>query len=236
MDDRQLPRLPYDEPNPDPATRAFNRLEGEMALMRRAVEHLATEKAEIDIPDYSSTLGEIAARLVAIEGKPAMQMTPEDMAARIAAAATAARREDRAALAGARQQQDEAAQALRSLVGTASTTGEQHRYLKWAAGGGMLAGMLLWSIMPGVILRTLPESWHMPESMAAHIIGAPSLMEAGSRMMQAGDADAWNAIVAAVEMRRDNRDAIAACERTAAKAGKGVRCEINIRAPGRDDP
>ena len=47
--DRQLPRLPYDEPDPDPATRAFNRLEGEMAMMRRAVEHLATEKSEIDL-------------------------------------------------------------------------------------------------------------------------------------------------------------------------------------------
>ena len=34
--DRQLPRLPYDEPDPDPATRAFTRLEGEMAMMRRA--------------------------------------------------------------------------------------------------------------------------------------------------------------------------------------------------------
>ena len=84
--DRQLPRLPYDEPDPDPATRAFTRLEGEMAMMRRAVEHLATEKSEIDIPDYSKTLGEMANRLVSIERQPAMQMTPEDFEARMTAA------------------------------------------------------------------------------------------------------------------------------------------------------
>ena len=92
--DRQLPRLPYDEPDLDPATRAFSRLEGEMAMMRRAVEHLATEKAEIDIPDYSKTLGEMANRLVSIERQPAMQMTPEDFEARMTAAAARARRDD----------------------------------------------------------------------------------------------------------------------------------------------
>ena len=44
----------------DPAAAAFSRLEREIALIRRAVENLATEKANIDIPDYSSTLGEMA--------------------------------------------------------------------------------------------------------------------------------------------------------------------------------
>jgi len=58
-----------------------------MALMRRAVEHLAAEKADIVIPDYSTTLGEMAKRLsaiaqglVAIADKPAVQLTPEGLA------------------------------------------------------------------------------------------------------------------------------------------------------------
>lgn len=79
MDDRQLPRLPDGDPNPDPATRAFKQLEGEIPLMRRAVEQMVTEKAEFDIPDYCDT----ANRLVAIESKPATMISPEDMAARI---------------------------------------------------------------------------------------------------------------------------------------------------------
>ena len=136
--DRQLPRLPYDEPDPDPATRAFTRLEGEMAMMRRAVEHLATEKSEIDIPDYSKTLGEMANRLVSIERKPAMQMTPEDFEARIAAAATEARREDQATLAQAKREHGEAVRDLRAITGTAIAIGEQNRRRWWWGGGGLL--------------------------------------------------------------------------------------------------
>lgn len=229
MDDRQLPRLPCDEPDPDPATRAFNRLEGEMALMRRAVEHLATEKAEIDIPDYSHTLGEMAKRLVSIEGKPAMTITPDDMAARIATAATTSRREDRAALTEAKKQHDEAAHALRSLVGTATTIREQQRHLKWAAGGGLLAGCLLWSVLPGFAARILPTSWHLPERIAARTVREPTLWEAGIRIMHADSPEAWKAIADADEMRRDNREAIDVCEQRAAKAKQPVRCTIRVK-------
>ena len=229
MDDRQLPRLPYDEPDPDPATRAFNRLEGEMAMMRRAVEHLATEKAEFDIPDYSNTLGEMAQRLVSIEDKPAMTITPEEMAARIAAAATTARREDRAALAEAKQQHGEAAHALRGLVGTASTIREQQRHLKWAAGGGLLAGCLLWAVLPGFVARILPTSWHLPERIAARTVREPTLWEAGTRIMHADSPAAWQSIAEATEMRRDNREAIDACVQQAAKAKQPVRCTIRVR-------
>ncbi len=64
-------------------------------MMCRAVEHLATERAEIYIPDYSKTLGEMANRLVSIERKPAMQMTPEDVEARMTAAAVQVRNDER---------------------------------------------------------------------------------------------------------------------------------------------
>lgn len=213
----------------DTAAEAFTRLEGEIALMRRAVEQLAAEKTEVDGPDYSSTLGEMLQTLTEIESKPAMQMTPEDMASRIAAAGAEARRDDRTVLAEARKQHDDAAYDLRRLLGTAATIAQQRHYLLWAAGGGLIAGILIWSILPGVVLRTLPASWHMPESMAAHIIGEPSLWDAGGRMMQAGNPEGWSAIVDAAQMRRQNREVIDACERRAAKAKKAVRCAIEIQ-------
>lgn len=228
--DRQLPRLPYDDPDPDPATRAFNRLEGEMAMMRRAVEHLATEKAEIDIPDYSNTLGEMANRLVSIESKPAMTITPEDMAARIAAAATGARREDQAALAQAKREHVEAVRDLRAIIGTASTIDGQNRRRWWWGGGGLLAGCLLWAVLPGFAARILPTSWHLPERIAARTVREPTLWEAGIRIMHADNPAAWQSIAAAHEMRRDNREAIDACEQQAAKAKKPVRCTIRVRA------
>ena len=85
----------------DPAAEAFARLEGELALMRRAVQHLAAERAYIVIPDYGPTLTDMAKRMSTISeslkgmaGHPAMQMTPDSIGNRIAAAAEAARRSD----------------------------------------------------------------------------------------------------------------------------------------------
>jgi C4-dicarboxylate-specific signal transduction histidine kinase len=67
--------------------------------MRRAVQHLAAERADIVIPDYGTTLTDMAKRMGAISeslkgmaGHPAMQMTPDSIGNRIAAAAEAARR------------------------------------------------------------------------------------------------------------------------------------------------
>lgn len=226
--DRQLPRLPYDEPEPDPATRAFSRLEGEMAMMRRAVEHLATEKSEIDIPDYSKTLGEMANRLVSIERQPAMQMTPEDFEARMTAAAARARRDDEVLIVAAKRERDEAIRDLRAIIGTANSIYEQKRLRWWYVSGGLLAGCLLWSVLPGFVARILPTSWHVPERIAARTVREPTLWEAGTRIMQADSTEAWQAIAEAAEMRRDNREAIDACVQRAAKAKQPVRCTIRV--------
>jgi hypothetical protein len=226
--DRQLPRLPYDEPDSDPATRAFTRLEGEMAMMRRAVEHLATEKAEIDIPDYSKTLGEMANRLVAIERQPAMQMTPEDFEVRMTAAAARARRDDQAALATAKREHGEALRDLRAIIGTANNLYEQKRRRWWWGGGGLLVGCLLWSVLPGFVARILPTSWHLPERIAARTVREPTLWEAGTRLMQAGNPVGWQFIADATEMGRNNREVIYACEQQATKATRPVRCSIQI--------
>ena len=229
--DRQLPRLPYDEPDPDPATRAFTRLEGEMAMMRRAVEHLATEKSEIDIPDYSKTLGEMANRLVSIERQPAMQMTPEDFEARMTAAAARARRDDEVLIVAAKRERGEAIRDLRAIIGTANSIYEQKRLRWWYVGGGLLAGCLLWSVLPGFVARTLPTSWHLPERIAARTVREPTLWEAGTRIMHADSPAAWQAIAEAAEMRRDNREAIDACIQRAAKSKQPVRCTIRVRSP-----
>ena len=227
--DRQLPRLPYDEPDPDPATRAFTRLEGEMAMMRRAVEHLATEKSEIDIPDYSKTLGEMANRLVSIERQPAMQMTPEDFEARMTAAAARARRDDEVLIVAAKRERGEAIRDLRAIIGTANSIYEQKRLRWWYVGGGLLAGCLLWSVLPGFVARILPTSWHLPERIAARTVREPTLWDAGTRLMQAGNPEGWQAIVDAADMRQTNREAINACVQRAIKAKQPVRCTIRVK-------
>ena len=219
----------------DPAAEAFARLEGEMALMRRAVEHLAAERADIIIPDYGTTLGEMAGRLgemslslSTIASKPAMQMTPEDMAARMQAAATQARRDDHIALADAQRQHGEAVRTLRAFTGDVASLNEQRRRLKWAAGGGLFAGCLLWVLLPGMIARSMPVSWHWPERIAARAVGEPTLWEAGSRIMRTDSPEAWNALTQAAELARDNREAIDDCVKAAEVAKQPVKCMIRI--------
>jgi hypothetical protein len=234
---------PEPEPDPatpdtagDPAAEAFARLEGELALMRRAVQHLAAERADIVIPDYGATLTDMAKRMGAISeslkgmaGHPAMQMTPDSIGNRIAAAAEAARRSDQDRITQARSDLSHAAQEMRSVTAHARTATEQRQQLYQVAGGALLAGILLWSFLPGTVARAMPESWHWPERMAARMVGASSRWDTGARMMKSDSPEAWNALVQAAEIQRDNRDAIDACRKTAATSQQTVRCTVKIR-------
>lgn len=230
------PDAPVPEAAGDPAAEAFARLEGELALMRRAVQHLATERADIVIPDYGATLTDMAKRMGAISeslkgmaGHPAMQMTPDSVGNRIAAAAEAARRSDQDRISQARSDLNHAAQEMRSVTAHARNAAEQRQQLYQVAGRALLAGILLWSFLPGTIARAMPESWHWPERMAARLVGASSRWDAGARMMQSDSPEAWNALVQAADIQRDNRDAIDACRKAAATSQQPVRCSVKIR-------
>jgi hypothetical protein len=230
------PAPPAPEAADDPAAEAFARLEGELALMRRAVQHLAAERADIVIPDYGTTLTDMTKRMGAISeslksmaGHPAMQITPDSIGQRIAAAAESARRTDHDRITQARDDLHHAAQAMRSVTAHARTAAEQRQQLYQVAGGAFLAGILLWSFLPGTIARAMPDSWHWPERMAARMVGAPSRWDAGARLMQSDSSEAWNALAQAADIQRDNRDAIDACRRTAATSQQPVRCSVKIR-------
>lgn len=230
-----MENLPVLAPESDPAAQAFARLAEKVDLLEAAITGLAARREAT--PDYSETLGEIAARLDKIRDainilarRPAMQITPDAMAEEIEAAGAKARAEDSATIKQARERIDKTASRMELLAGTLATVREQRRRLVWAAGGGLLAGMLLWSFLPGVILRTLPPGWHMPENMARHIIGEPTLWEAGTRLMRADSPRTWNALTNAADMLRDNRNAVEKCRESAARARKPVRCSIEIRS------
>ncbi|MEZ5710858.1 MAG: DUF6118 family protein [Blastomonas sp.] len=230
------PDPPVPDTASDPAAEAFACVEGELALMRRAVQHLAAERADIVIPDYGTTLTDMAKRIGAISeslkgiaGHPAMQMTPDSISNRIAAAAESARQTDHDRINQARDDLHHAAQAMRSVTAHARTAAEQQQQLYQVAGGALLAGILLWSFLPGTIVRAMPDSWHWPERMAARMVGAPSRWDAGARLMQSDSAEAWNALAQAAVIQRDNRDAIDACRKSAATSQQSVRCTVRIR-------
>jgi hypothetical protein len=246
-DDVELDLEPDDEPQPervssaaldgdiDPATQAFARLERQMALMRRAVEHLSTERAEITVPDYSATLGKLASDLAKvtqsvaqIASEPALKHTPQTMAERIAQAAEIARRSDHERLLQAQIELGTAGEDLRCMVGTIRTAAEQRQRTTRVAGAGVLIGILLWAGLAGPIARSLPESWQLPERMARRALGAATLVDAGARLLQSADPARWEEVVEAAKLSADNRDAIKRCKSMARKTKRTANCLLRV--------
>jgi hypothetical protein len=221
------------------AAEAFEAMRGELALLRRAVEGLAAERGAIDVPDYTETLGELqrglntAAENIGRIGQflktaPALAMTPEQMTQRIVAAGAAARREDQAALATARKGLDDMTRQLHAYVVSGRTGDQQNRWLGLVAIGGVLVGVVLWTLLAGPILRATPDSWRWPESMAARTLGG-SAWEGARRLATVNGPDTWNAMVAGAVIGRGNEEALERCQRAANKAGEPARCTVRIR-------
>lgn len=219
----------------DPAAAAFTRLEEEMALMRRAVQQLAAERADIVIPDYNPTLKEMAKQLGAVGGylkgmtaHPAMQLTPETVADRIAVAAQSARRADQDQIVQSRTELQHATRELRAIATSVRTSADQRALMMWTAGAGMLAGALLWSFLPGAVARALPDSWQLPERLAARMVEAPTVTEAGIRLIRSHNPESFQEMQYGARLLAQNREALSACKAKAEKARTPVRCSLLI--------
>jgi len=151
---------------------AFEELRREVSLTRAAVEGLTAARERI--PDYSVTLGQIAERLKAtvatvdrIEEAPAIRLSPDAMTAEIVKAGTAARAADARMIQEARDALSRSIGQIDGIVKRGQAVDSQWRQRVWTGAVCALAGMLLWSILPGAVARSLPTSWHVPEWMAA---------------------------------------------------------------------
>lgn len=219
----------------DPATEAFARLEGEMAMVRHTVQNMARERADIVIPDYTATLGQMADQLAQVSktlskigGKPAIELTPEDIAVQIKRASLDMLHDASDLFRQGRKVLDTATSRLAAVVGRVRTEAEQKRQNWRFAGMGLAAGILLWSILPGTIARAMPESWHWPESMARKAVGEPTIVEAGIRMIRSENPEAWEELAAAQQMLSANRQALARCKERADTKETSVSCSIAI--------
>jgi len=117
---------------------------------------------------------------------------------------------------------------MERLAGTVATTREQRRRLVWAVGGGLLIGMLLWSFLPGFIVRATPDSWHWPERMVARTLDLDP-WGAGERLLATAEPERWRTVLFSNALVQENRDAIGKCREAAAKAKKPVRCTVEIK-------
>ena len=224
-----------DEAGDDPA-RAFERLRGEVSLLRSAIEGLTAARESIDIPDYEPTLertekvlGILVQQIDGVRKSPAMTLTPENMGSRLNVSVMETANTLRSHTQASKAAMDGVAGDLRGLVLSARRAGEQNRWLYMIGGGGVLLGLLLYAALAGPIARAMPDSWRWPERMAARVLAAPTQWDAGQRLMQRAAPASWAMIVAADPLADGNREAIEACRTSATKAKKALRCTIEVK-------
>lgn len=219
----------------DPATEAFTRLEHQLALMRRAVEHLAAERADIVIPDYGATLSGMTTNLAAVDESlkaigqmPALQFTLVDMGKRIEQTARSARSDYEATIQQWRTAACGLERSLSEALGSAARRDEQVRRERWFFGAGAAVAAALMSLLPGIIARELPANWQLPEQMARRTLGEPTVLDAGIRLIRSENPPMWAAISDATATYGANRVVIERCKEVARKAGKAVNCQVLI--------
>ena len=179
-----------DEPHDDPAA-AFERLRGEVSLLRVAIEGLTTARESVEIPDYEPTLARtervltvLTEQLEPIVESPMLTLTPHRMAGEIATAATAARREDQRLIADARAALDQVTRDIGSRLASARRGDEQNQWLYLFGFGGLVLGLLLYAALAGPIVRLTPNSWLWPEGVATRVLGSDTQWDAGQRLMR----------------------------------------------------
>ncbi|WP_449468694.1 DUF6118 family protein [Sphingobium chungangianum] len=219
----------------DPAA-AFDRLRGEVSLLRSAIEGLTAARESIDIPDYEPTLertekilASLSQRIELLAKSPLLSMTAGAMANEIVTAASGARREDARLIAEARAGLDKVAREIGGQLASARQADEQDRRVYLFGGGGLLLGLVLYAVLAGPIAQLAPASWQWPERMAARVLDQPTPWDAGQHLMASSSRASWTAIVAADRLLRDNRETVDGCREQAAKAKKAVRCTVEVK-------
>lgn len=160
----------------DNPAQAFESLRREISFLHSAIEGLTAAREKI--PDYAPTLGAIGKLIRTgldgidrIEQAPAVALTPAAMARDLNQAAVQVRAEDKRRIDEALAALHEAIGRLDGLAERARSTDRQRQRERWIASGALFAGIVLWSFLPGVIARSLPASWQVPEWMAERTLG-----------------------------------------------------------------
>jgi hypothetical protein len=170
------------------AERAFEALRAEVAALRQAVEGQTA-------PDYALTLGAIAkelqdvgARLTAMEGHPALAMTPAGYSGQLIAAAERAHQAGGKALLDVQTQLGDAARRLERSAGNIRAREEQQRWIGAAVAGGVLLGIALWYVLPSLL------PWGAGDWLASSLIGG-GRWQAGETLMERASPESFGRMV-----------------------------------------
>jgi hypothetical protein len=222
----------------DSATRAFTDMRDKIAGLTRAVDSMAGEWKALVIPDYSQTLEKVAMELKATADqlgqwaeKPALKLTPQALGEAIIKAGSAARADDHAALDKAIKAINQTEKDMTASLVSARAAQAQDKRLRRVSINGLVAGMVVWATVPGMVIRAMPTSWHLPERLAARTLGTDA-WDGGQRLMMFANPDGWASLAMAGLATANSRKAIETCVRAAGKSGRPISCSVTVGSGG----
>lgn len=236
-----------EESQADGPERAFEELKrevsavwAEVVVTRRALEALPDAWAENRPPDYAPELGhlskgvaEIAQHLAAIEKHPALEMTPEQYAARITNAGLSATREAERAYQKASIEASQTKRELAGMIGQMRGRKEQQKELFYWAGFAGVGMLVLGLTVSPFLARLLPFGWD--GSVAAIVMGKQDPWDAGNALMQESNPQETAQLAAAWRLLmgdQANAKAVADCQGQAEKTHKAQDCRITVPPSG----
>lgn len=174
-------------------------------------------------------LAKVSKTLSTIGSKPAIELTPQDIAVQIKRASHDMLRDSSDLFRQGRKDFDSATAQLSAMMGRVRAEDEQKRQTWRFAAMGLAAGILLWSILPGTVARAVPESWNWPERMARKAVGEPSIVEAGIRLIRSQNLGAWEELAEAQGILSANREALELCKERVRNSKSSIRCTVVLK-------
>lgn len=227
--------------NDDPAEQAFDQLRAEVTIMRRVVEELRTAVEEGQAPDYSEALaqivngnGIIAKHIERLAQHTGARLPPDQYARQMTQAADNAFRPLRQMLETAERTLVHAAQRFDAAQQMVRSRTQQREQLWAALLIGACGGMLLLALVLLPLVRLLPDSWGVPERLAAGVVGSDP-WTAGQRLMAATNPPGFAYVQEGWRLRDAGGDKLAQCLAQAEKSGKPRRCTVTL-TPRRSSP
>ena len=215
------------------AAQAFEALQAEVALQRRAIEALGEAldgvlegRTPLDLsPDIARILqgqAQVAQHVEQLRLHPVLKLTPVQYGEALAQAGGVVVREAAQQLKNATQEVERERAQLRELVGSVQGN-RRHRQLLWwwAVPAALAAGLVL----SPLLVRSLPVGW---SSQAAAFLVKQDRWAGGGLLMQLESPSQWLGLAEAMRLARTNEAALAGCRSLAAKTRREQRCAIVV--------
>ena len=223
-----------EEDGSEAAALAFETLRAEVADLRRCVEAIGPALREARGPDYSPTLGALAAslegmasRLELIERHTGTTMPAEVARREIARVYDASLRPACGDLDRATREVEDAARSLAATVGQARSRREQRAWVLRTAVLAAMAGFVAFPLLAFPLARALPMG-DVPDRLAAAALGVER-WTAGEGLMSRSAPNRWSELVAGYMVARAAGDDLKVCLDAAQKAGREQRCWVTVR-------